>query len=108
MGYVYLILQIDENGEESHKIGISKNDPELRLKNLQTGNPNKIDILRIYESKNYKKLEQWLHSRYNLKKTLAKNEWFKLTNEDVLSFMETCKSADETIQFLIENNTFFK
>ena len=51
MGYVYLLLQTDIDGHESHKIGITKNDPKLRVKQLQTGNPNKISLLRQYESK---------------------------------------------------------
>jgi hypothetical protein len=28
MGYVYLLLQTDIDGHESHKIGITKNDPK--------------------------------------------------------------------------------
>lgn len=36
MGYVYLILEVDKNGDERHKIGISKNDPNKRNKQLQT------------------------------------------------------------------------
>ena len=49
MGYVYLILEIDKNGEETYKIGITKNDPIKRQKNLQTGNPNKIQVLNFYD-----------------------------------------------------------
>ncbi len=108
MGYVYLLLQVDKHGEETYKIGISKNDPNLRLKQLSTGNPDQISVLRVYESDNYKKVETWLHRKYNHSKTLANNEWFNLTNEQVLSFLEDCKKTDETIKFLKENNPFFK
>lgn len=108
MGYVYLILEINQNGQECHKIGVSKNPPEKRLKQLQTGNPNEIRILNAYESVNYKKVEQWLHSRYSTKKTLADNEWFNLTDEQVFSFIDTCKKADETISLLLRENPFFK
>ena len=45
IGYVYLLLQIDTDGLESHKIGITKNDPELRVKQLQTF--SQIDIFII-------------------------------------------------------------
>lgn len=107
-GYVYLLLQVDKQGNELFKIGISKNDPNLRLKQLQTGNPNKIDVLRCYESINYKKVEQWLHAAYSRQKTLAANEWFSLTNEQVLNFLADCKKADENISFLLEHNHFFK
>ena len=64
MGYVYLLLQIDFDGNESYKIGITKNDPKKRVKQLQTGNPNKISLHRKYDSKNYLKVERWLHRKY--------------------------------------------
>jgi hypothetical protein len=108
MGYVYLILEVNKNGDEHHKIGISKNEPEKRLKQLQTGNPNRIDVLKSYESKNYKRVEKWLHSRFDNKKTLAENEWFTLSNDDVLNFIETCKKVDETINLLLKENPFYK
>jgi hypothetical protein len=107
-GYVYLLVQIDCEGNELHKIGISKNHPDARVKQLQTGNPNEIRLLTFYESVEYKKVEQWIHSRYSLNKTLADNEWFILANEQVMNFLEDCKKADETIGFLRENNHFFK
>ena len=108
MGYVYLILEVNEQGEENHKIGISKNKPEKRLKQLKTGNPNRIDILKFYESENYKHIEKWLHSKFYNKKTLAENEWFKLSNEDVLNFIETCKKIDESVSYLLKENPFYK
>lgn len=108
MGYVYLLLEVNQHGEESHKIGISKNAPEKRIKQLQTGNPNVISLLQVYESPNYKKVEQWLHSRYNGLKTDVKNEWFRLTDDDVIGFKTTCKKLDETITLLLKENHFFK
>lgn len=107
MGYVYLMLQIDFEGTESYKIGITKNDPILRCKQLQTGNPNKISVHRMYESKNYLKVEQWLHRKYQTR-TEAKNEWRTLTNEQVFSFLNDCKEADDNIQFLLDNNSLYK
>jgi hypothetical protein len=107
-GYVYLLVQIDQEGNELHKIGISKNHPDARVKQLKTGNPNEIRLLQFYESVNYKKVEQWIHSKYSLNKTLAENEWFILTDEQVMNFMDDCKKVDETIHFLKENNHFFK
>lgn len=108
MGYVYLILEVDKNGDEFYKIGISKNEPKKRLKQLQTGNPNKIDILKYYESKNYKKVEKWLHNKFSLKKTESNNEWFKLEDQDVLNFTDICKNLDSTIELLLKENHFFK
>ena len=107
MGYVYLLLQIDSEGTESYKIGITKNNPEKRKNNLQTGNPNKITVHRLYKSKNYLKVEQWLHRKYQTK-TEAKNEWRILTDEQVFSFHDDCQEADNNIQFLLDNNSFYK
>ena len=107
MGYVYLILEGNVHGEELHKIGITKNDPQLRVKQLQTGNPNQVSLLKHYESENYKKVERWMHRKYGQSKTLAKNEWFQLTDEQVFSFIEDCKEADKNISFLKEHNPFF-
>lgn len=105
MGFVYLLLEVDKDGNERHKIGITKNDPELRVKQLQTGNPAKISVLTFYESINYLKVERWMHKRYS-DKTEADNEWRNLTNEQVTSFLLECKKADETISFLKENNPY--
>jgi hypothetical protein len=107
MSYVYLILEVDKNGDEAHKIGVSKNSPEKRLKQLQTGNSNKLSVLKFYESKNYKRIENMLHARYSYKQTLAMNEFFKLSDDEVIGFLATCKKLDETIQLLLRENPFF-
>lgn len=107
MGYVYLLLQTDVDGLESHKIGITKNDPKLRVKQLQTGNPNKISLLKSYESKNYLKVERWMHRQYFASKTEAKNEWRTLSDNQVFSFIKDCEIAEENIKFLLENNSIY-
>ena len=107
MGYVYLFLETDSAGQETYKIGITKNDPKKRIKQLQTGNPRKIDLLKSYTSENYLKVEKWLHRKYFVK-TEAKNEWRSLSNEEVFSFIDDCKEADNNISFLLENNPFYK
>lgn len=107
MGYVYLLLQVDFEGNESYKIGITKRDINIRISELQTGNPNKISLHRKYESKNYLKVERWLHRKYQTK-TEAKNEWRTLTDEQVFSFLNDCQVADDNIQFLLENNSLYE
>lgn len=62
-------MQSDITG--SIKIGRS-NDPDRRLKDLQTGNPNKIKLVAIIEGKGY--LEKKLHER--LKEHRLRLEWF--------------------------------
>jgi CRISPR/Cas system-associated protein endoribonuclease Cas2 len=97
------------NGDhEVHKIGVTRTSVDKRVKQLQTGNPHNIEVLHVHESKNYLKLEKWLHGRYNINKTEADNEWFLLSNEDVLSFNDTCRKGDELITFMLKENHFFK
>jgi hypothetical protein len=93
---------------ETYKVGITKNNPELRVKQLQTGNPNKITLLKSYQSPNYLKVEGWMHRKYFDTKTEAKNEWRNLTNEQVLSFLADCKDADEIITMMLRENPFYK
>lgn len=108
MGYIYLLLEVDKDGNERHKIGITKRKVITRLKQLQTGNSNVISVLNQFQTSNYKHVEKWLHRKYSQQKTEAENEWFTLTNEQVSNFIETCKEVDKTVTFMRENNPFFK
>lgn len=107
MGYVYLILEVDKDGNERHKIGFTKNQPEKRAKQLQTGNSNRVSVLDFYTTDNYKKVEHWLHIRYSFQRTEADNEWFILSNEEVMEFQQVCKEADSIVNFMLENNHFY-
>jgi hypothetical protein len=107
MGYVYLFLEVDAEGNEAIKIGVTKNDPNKRIKQLQTGNSRKISFLKSYSTDNYLKVERYLHKKHNTK-TEAENEWRTLTSEEVISFDEDCKKADERISFMLQNNPFYK
>jgi hypothetical protein len=91
MGYVYLILQVNIEGTETYKIGITKNPPEKRLKQLQTGNSDKLTLLKYYKSENYLKVERTMHRLYASRKTESKNEWFALEDEHILSFLVNAK-----------------
>ena len=102
-----MLLSVSPIGEEAHKIGITTSTVEKRVKQLQTGNPNKISILRSYKTKNYRKVEQWLHRRFKAF-TESQNEWRKLSDEDVFNFIEICEEADEIIKFLLDSNDFYK
>lgn len=106
-GYVYLLLCIESDGAEHHKIGITRNEPSKRVKQLQTGNATKISLLREYKTKNYLKVERWMHRKYFNLKTEAGNEWRKLTDEQVFSFISDCEEADDNINFLLQHNSLF-
>ena len=107
MGYVYLLLEVDKDGNERHKIGFTKNKPEKRLKQLKTGNSNIISVLDAYGTDNYVKVERWLHKRYSCQRTEANNEWFILSNDQVMEFQQVCKEADDIVNFMLENNHFY-
>ena len=108
MGYLYLLLEVDKDGNERHKIGITKRNVDIRCKELQTGNSNVISLLKTYETNNYIKLEKWLHGNFHSQKTEADNEWFTLTDDQVTNFIAECKKTDELITFMKENNPFYK
>lgn len=106
MGYVYLLIQLDYKNLETFKVGFTKNNPEKRIKQLNTGNPNTIELLKYYESKYYIKIEKWLHKKYSEFNYF--NEWFELPNEVVKDFILDCKNAEENIKFLLKENYFYK
>tara|TARA_A100001015_G_C14951098_1_gene696792 strand:+ start:18 stop:311 length:294 start_codon:yes stop_codon:yes gene_type:complete len=71
MSHLY-IIQSDKNG--AIKIGRSKNPPK-RLKQLQTGCPDKLKIILVVENMGH--LEKNLHQRLKDYKSRKKGEWFE-------------------------------
>ena len=63
------IIQSDMSG--NIKIGRSK-DPQKRLKQLQTGNPNKLKLIAFFEGEGWK--EKIIHEK--LRRYRLKGEWF--------------------------------
>lgn len=100
------MLAVDQQGNETHKIGLSKHHPEKRVKQLQTGNGGEIRVLSLYESENYKKVERILHARFWCMRTISQNEWFKLKDEDVFAFLNECQKAEEIVEML-KGNPFY-
>jgi hypothetical protein len=77
LGYVYLIMECNDQGNET------------------------------YSSHNYRRIETWLHKKYETQKTLAQNEFFTLSNEQVISFIDDCKYIDQVINYMLQNNHFY-
>jgi len=102
-GHVYLLNAWPTN---RYKIGFTKNSVKKRIKQLQTGNPDEITQIQVYDTINYKKVEKWMQRLHRAKK--VEGEWFELTDEDILSFLDECKKADDTITLLINENHFYK
>lgn len=69
------------------KIGYSA-DPEVRLRTLQTGNPEPLQVQYIFEidEKYARKYEKFIHREYGHKR--ISGEWFDMTPEEVASLMQ--------------------
>ena len=99
MGYVYLI---EDSNNNCYKIGVTKGEPEKRLKKLQTGNPSKLELKYLYECEYPYRLESMLHTLYKSYNEL--NEWFSLENPN--DFLNKCAELNNVINSL-KNNPFF-
>ena len=106
MGFIYLLVDWGSNPEK-YKIGITKNDVEKRIKQLQTGASSELVLLKTYESDNYRKIEGTLHRGYKTYSTDGGKEWFELPNDRVLNFINECEQIDSNINFLRENGNPF-
>lgn len=101
MGFVYLIEDIYNN---TYKIGVTKGDPQTRLKKLQTGNTCKLELKYLYECEYPFRLESMLHNHYKEYQEL--NEWYGLP--DIDKFLDKCVEFDNIINSLKDNPHFNK
>ena len=83
ISYVYII----GSDKPPYKVGISKN-PEARLRALQTGHPNRLQIHHKTETpaNRTKLLETVIHN--NLKHSRQTGEWFDLPLDKLLLEVE--------------------
>ena len=102
-GYVYLIADVFN---ETYKIGVTRRKVEQRLKQLQTGNSNQLDLIDYYQTEYPYKLESMLHNRF--KPQQANNEWYFLTKEDIDNFQDTCNHLNEIINVMKDSPFFWK
>lgn len=101
MSYIYLIRNIDDN---TYKIGVTKNDPKKRLKQLQTGNSSQLSLINFFQTQYPYRLETMLHNYFKLNNCIG--EWYILNNEQVNKFEDICKLLQSNIISLL-NNPFF-
>lgn len=106
MKYVYLVKATTNQGEESYKIGVTKNDPQKRIKQLQTGNPSELTLIDTYYSKFGTTIESYLHRTYAMNK--IKGEWFSLDKEQIELFQEQCKKLETNLKMIQEDNTWYE
>lgn len=100
MKKVYLIKAESSN----YKIGTSKH-PSKRVKQLQTGNEETLELINSFESKYASLIETTLHRQFShLKKC---GEWFDLSLEDEINFIENCKKLEKNFSLLDNDENFF-
>jgi hypothetical protein len=87
-------------------MGMTKRDPYKRLKELQTGNPNKLDITYVFESQYGNLLESTLHTHYQTFR--LEGEWFMIDQEQVDSFIPVCEKYEGLLKLVHEENTYFQ
>lgn len=99
--FVYLLKVSDD----IYKIGVSKN-VNKRVKQLQTGNPDIIEIIETFPSQYPYKVESVLHRRYNYKN--IHGECFKLDKKDIEDFKKYCLTCETNFKCLedMENHYF--
>ncbi len=102
MGTVYLLNMIDT---DYYKIGVTKRDVNKRMKQLQTGCPDEIILIKQFDCEHYRKVEGWLHKQHASKR--VEGEWFVLEDSDIHLFESDCQRISDTIQLLIESNPFY-
>lgn len=82
----YQYMYIISNDKGYIKVGISKN-PEIRLKQLQTGNQNKLTLLFTEEFEcerdHLLKIEKLVHKDLKSFKSDSVGEWFKINASDL-------------------------
>ncbi len=104
MKWIYLI-KAEKDGIEYYKIGITKRDPNKRVKELQTGNALNLELITKFKSNYGNVLENTLHRNFSIEK--EKGEWFSLTKEQVSDFQNTCKRIESNLKCVFEESTIY-
>lgn len=94
---------MSDNGD--CKIGRTAKNPEMRLKQLQTGASEKLSLVCFFKTRNAMLMERMLHNRHGARR--KNGEWFTLTDNDIMCFVKQCEKFEETITAL-ENNVYIK
>jgi predicted GIY-YIG superfamily endonuclease len=98
--YVYLI---QESKSKRVKVGFSKH-PKKRLKQHQTGNPEKLTLLYQFDSHFASKIESSYKFKY---KTFKQHgEWYSLEQIEINKFLSFCKQRHENFIYIEKLSTY--
>lgn len=94
--YIYAI----GTDEDRQKIGFSS-DPQMRLKTLQTGNPEPLHLHYQFpiEESMAAKYEKYVHHQHSHLR--AKGEWFRMTPDEVISMMQYHEIMCESVTAIL-------
>jgi hypothetical protein len=95
---VYL-LKSDYTGY--YKIGVSVN-PAKRVKQLQTGSSENIQLIHAFTTDIPYKVETALHNFYSMNK--INREWYDLPIEVHFDFLEICAKIEKNLKIVAENS----
>lgn len=95
---VYLFC---DPSQDLYKIGVTKSLYSKRLKQLQTGNGTKLHLVDFFETSFPYDLERYLHKKFFSKK--EEGEWFRLDEDDIHSFKESCEYYETSVNALNDN-----
>lgn len=98
MKQVYL-LKSDYTGY--YKIGVSKNAAK-RVKQLQTGSSENIEVVFTYDSELPYKLETTLHNYYSAFQ--VNREWYNLSLENELEFLKLCEQFERNLKLVFNES----
>ena len=99
-GFIYFIYDFQT---KKTKIGKTSKHPAYRLKELQTGNSTKLELLHFYESTQISEEESILHNRYKQYRTIG--EWFELPLPLLLEITHSSPEKHTNSLVLIEDNS---
>ena len=89
---------------DKYKIGYTRKTIEQRIKQMKTGNSEEFKVLSFFESKWGTKIESHLHKRFKDKK--ISGEWFKLDEEDIMTFELECQRWHDVLEDITNNSTW--
>jgi hypothetical protein len=94
IGYLYVILCKDGRDDPLYKIGITANDVESRLAQLQTGSPYELEVSDCYGFENIEVVERAIHHAFRGQR--ERGEWFRLGFSERRKFLMLCSLLDGT------------
>lgn len=103
--YVYLMECVSELNSAKYKIGISLN-PEKRISQLQTGNPDQLKLIDKYKSDIAERIEKTIHRQYSYLK--KEGEWFDLNIDDIQNFNKNCKRIETNLKLVYNQKLFYQ